>query len=90
MSQQDFEVVYTAETALDADIAQAILKDAGIPVVTRPAGEAWLRINFGESAMPAMELLVPARMADAACVLLKSYQQQVESGAFALPDEEEE
>ncbi len=90
MNEQSFEVVYTAQTALDSSIAQALLKDAGIPVVARPAGEAWRRIDFGEAAVPVAELLVPADRADTARSLLTEYQQQVEAGAFALEDKDED
>ncbi len=43
-----------------------------------------------EAGAPAAELLVPAEMAASAQALLRDYQQQVEAGAFALEDEDEE
>ncbi len=88
--QESFEVVYEAQTEVDASIAQAILEDAGITVVARPAGEGWRRIYLGQEDVSVVQLLVPAEMSAQARLLLAAYQQQVEAGAYALEDEEEE
>lgn len=89
MTDDSFEVVYQASTELDANICKTILEDAGITVVILPVGEAWKQLYLGETASAFGQLLVPAEDADRAKALLADYIQQVESGAFELPDEEE-
>lgn len=89
MTDDSYVVVFEAQTELDAAICRSLLEEAGIPVVVRPAGEAWLRVSFGQNATPAAQLLVPAERSAEAQDLLAAYRKQVEEGAFELKDDEE-
>jgi len=89
MTDDSFEVVYQASTELDANICKTILEEAGITVVILPVDEAWKQLYLGEMGSAFGQLLVPAEDVDRAKALLAEYIQQLESGAFALEDEEE-
>ena len=88
MTDETFEVVYVAPTEMDVTIGKQLLEEAGIPVVVRPAGEAYFRIYFGQGySGPTAQLLVPASWADYARLLLSDYQAKVDASAYGLKDE---
>ena len=84
MAEETLTVVYEAPTELDFTICKQLLDEAGIPVVVRPAGEAYFRVYLGQGyAGPAAKLLVPADQAGYVSLLLADYQAKLNAGAFS-------